>query len=126
MTFYNLCGAAVCAAFMSLVIKEVKPNHGGYLALAVGVLFFGVAIQGASAVIEYIQGLSQVYENPTHIKVLLKALGIAYGAAITQEICKSCGENTIAGYVDAIGKAEIIIISLPLIEEITSTALKYI
>ena len=126
MTFLSICGVALCAVFMILVIKEVRKDHTALLSLAVGILFFGIILVRAGDLMEYIRKLSEAIPNSTYVTVLLKALGITYAAAITQEICKSCGENGIAGYVEAVGKAEIVVICLPLIKELTDTALKYI
>lgn len=126
MTFLSICGVALCAAFMTLVIKEVKRDHTALLALTVGILFFGIILYRAGDLMEYIHKLSEALPDSTYVAVLLKALGITYAATITQEICKSCGENGIAGYVEAVGKAEIVVICLPLIKELTDTALKFI
>lgn len=126
MTFISLCGIAICGVFMIMVLKELKMGHAFFLSLGIGILFFGIVLIHLHDVIEYIHILSDTLPNKTYVTSLLKALGIAYMTVITGEICRSCGENTIAGYVEAIGKAEILIICLPLIRELTVTALKYI
>ncbi len=126
MTFFNLCGAAICVVFMSLIMKEVKKDYAFLLSLSIGILFFGIILYQMRDVIAYITALSDTLPNKTYVISLLKALGIAYTAGITQEICKSCGENTVSGYIEAVGKAEIILVCLPMLRDLTETALKYI
>ncbi len=126
MTIFQLCGTAVCVVFMILILKEVKKDYAFLLTLSMGILFFGIILHQMGDVLDYVTSLGEGLPNKIYIQTLLKAIGIAYTAGITQEICKSCGETTVSAYVEAIGKAEIIVICLPLIRELTETALKYI
>ena len=126
MKFIALCGAALCVVFMILVLKEFGKNQGFFLSLSVGILFFGIILHQIRDVLQYIEFLSLSLENKTYITALVKALGIAYITEITREICIACGENSIASYVEAIGKAEIIVICLPMVKELTEIALRYI
>ena len=52
------------------------------------------------------------------MKILAKAMGIAYMTQISSELCRECGENNIAFGIESAGKIEIIILSLPLINQV--------
>lgn len=126
MNIISICGTAICAVLMILVIKEVRKDHAYFLSLAVGILFFGFILFQLRDTVGYIQYLTDANPNQEYVSTLLKALGIAYITEITHEICKSCGETAVSGYVEAVGKAEIIVLCIPMIKELTITALKYI
>ncbi|MBE7043742.1 MAG: hypothetical protein E7399_09695 [Ruminococcaceae bacterium] len=126
MTYWGLCGVSVCAVFISLIIKEIRREQASMITLCIGVLVFGVILYHFRDAATYIQTLSESMPNKNYILPLLKALGIAYTAEITRQICKCCGEEVIAGYVETAGKAEILVVCLPMIRELTITALKYI
>ena len=53
-----------------------------------------------------------------YFPVLTKALGVALMVQITSDICKDSGEGSIAQRVETVGKAEIIILCIPLIKDI--------
>ena len=55
-------------------------------------------------------------------EILLKALGIASAAQITADICRDAGEAAIAGQVEMLGRAEILLLSLPLAMQILTVA----
>ena len=53
---------------------------------------------------------------------LLKALGIAVLTQCCAELCRESGESGVANGVELAGKVEILLLALPLIAEILSTA----
>ncbi len=55
-----------------------------------------------------------------YMEIILKTLAIAYMTQISSEMCRECGESSIAFGVEAVGKIEIIILSLPMINNIIS------
>jgi len=126
MSFYSLCGAAICTAFMIVIIKEVKGNQAALLTLSIGVLFFGMILMRFDSVVGYLNQLMEPLPNKTYVTALMKSLGIAYLTQFTQEICKLSGEGNIASYVEGIGKAEVLFVCFPMLQELTATALKLI
>ncbi len=126
MNLFSLFGVALCAVFMLVVTKEIRRDGANLLSLLVGILFFGAMVVLLRDVVDYIRTLGDTMTERGYVVILLKALGIAYLTAITREICRSCGEATISTYVEAVGKAELILLCLPLLKEITDTALRYI
>ena len=55
-----------------------------------------------------------------YMEIILKTLAIAYITQISSEMCRECGENSIAFGIETVGKIEIVILSLPLINSIIS------
>lgn len=51
-------------------------------------------------------------------KNIMKALGIAFLTQLCAQVCRDCGETNLASNVETIGKTELLLISLPLFEEI--------
>ncbi|MBQ4274429.1 MAG: hypothetical protein IJB94_05610 [Clostridia bacterium] len=43
---------------------------------------------------------------------------------ITSDICRDNGEATLAGHIEIVGKLELLLLCIPLIEEILATAKK--
>lgn len=58
-------------------------------------------------------GLDEKYSS-----VIFKSVGISYVTKFACDICKDCGENALSTAVEISGKAALMIISLPLLEEL--------
>ena len=105
----------VCAA---MTLKQWKSDLLPLLRVAILLLFGIAAIASIRPAITY---LSQLGENASiigYVEVLFKALGIAILTQYTAEICRECGENAAASGVELTGKIEILLLCLPLIDEI--------
>ena len=57
-----------------------------------------------------------------YMQIILKTLAIAYMTQISGEMCRECGESSIAFGIETVGKIEIVVLSLPLINNIISMA----
>jgi stage III sporulation protein AD len=56
--------------------------------------------------------------------VLLRVLCVAVITHVAANVCRDCGEATLAGYAELGGKIEILLLSLPLIEGIVGTVIE--
>ena len=66
--------------------------------------------------------LIQRYVRNEYVEIILKGLGIVILTQICSDICKDSGEGTLAGNIETVGKLELLLLCIPLIEEILGTA----
>ena len=92
------------------------------LRLSAALLFAGSILAMAAPVIAYLKQLSAVAGLSAYIGFLLKALGIAILTQVCADICRDAGEGGIGSGVELAGKMEILVLCLPLMEEIFSIA----
>lgn len=122
MSYVKIIGAAVCAAVFALLLKEQKSPFGQLLS---AVLCVALSV---SAVNEFGDSLSEVADVFSgdgfngYTKTLAKALGVSLLCEWSGDICKDLGERTLASRIELAGKAEILVLSLPLIAELLETA----
>ena len=112
---------AIPALFSLVIVKQWKNDFSILLRIALVILFGGIAIGAISPIIEYLSGLFGT-EQVLYAKILLKALGIAFLAHYAAEICRESGEGGLAGGVELVGKIEILLLCVPLMEEVLSSA----
>ena len=105
----------VCAA---MTLKQWKSDLLPLLRVAILLLFGIAAIANIRPAIAYLSQLSEYAGIGNYVEVLFKALGIAILTQYTAEICRECGENAAASGVELTGKIEILLLCLPLIDEI--------
>ena len=115
MSLFGICALALTAAVGALILKEWK---GQGLAIAVGVT--AVCVIGAAALSKYSDALEMLgilAERDAAVSdaaaLVLRALGVSFVAQIGAELCRDLGENSVASVVEAVGRAEILLICLP-------------
>lgn len=112
---------AIPALFSVLLVKQWKTDFSPLLRIALAVLFGSIAIGALTPVIQYLGSLFGA-EQALYAKILIKALGIAFLAHYAAELCRESGEAGLAGGVELVGKIEILLLCIPLMEQILSSA----
>lgn len=105
-----------------LIIKQGREEFSPLVSLAVCVVLFSVAITLFYPVIDYINEITADSLLEPYAGTLLKALGVGLITQTTAEVCRDSGETAVAGKVELLGKAEILLLSLPLLRELLSVA----
>ena len=110
----------VCAA---LVIKQWKSDLLPLVRVAVLVGTGALILAMLSPLIAYLKELMiQSGIQSSHGELLFKALGIALLTQFCADVCRESGESGAASTVELTGKMEILLLCLPLLEEILSAA----
>ena len=110
----------VCAAF---VVKQWKSDLVPLVRIASLVTLGALILSSLSIPIAYLKTLlSQSGIPSAHGELLVKALGIALLTQGCADICRESGEGGAASTVELTGKVEILLLCLPLLEEILSSA----
>ena len=122
MDSLKLCSVAVIGVCAAMLVKQWKSDLLPILRLAITVL---LAIAAFTTVSPAAAFLSELIGGETAIpygSILFKALGIAVLTQCAAEVCRECGEGGAASGVELIGKAEILLLCLPLINDLLSEA----
>ncbi len=121
--FWNGLGVLFCALAAILVLRETRRDLVPYMVLTICILTFLAilpVLRETSAVVQRFSG-DLLYGEP-----LLKGAGIAMLTEIGVEICRSLGEGNTANYVSLFGKAEILLMTLPLYRQLLEMALEWL
>ena len=118
----RICAFAIICIAAATVIKHIRPDFVPFLRIGATVLIGALAVSVISPFIKYIESLFGTVGFGEWGGSVLKALGVAVLVQISADICRDCGENSLASGVELIGKLEIIILCLPMMEKIISTA----
>ena len=113
---------AVTGVAAAMIVKQWKSDFLLLLRLGIAVLFGIAAISAASPLLNYLNTLMGQSPAQPYAAILMKALGIAVLTQCCASICRECGENSAAGGVELTGKIEILLLCLPLIQEILTAA----
>ncbi len=125
-TLLKLFGAAVICVFIGLIIKKESSDIASLLRISGGILLAVVCVSMLSPILSCINEVSGFISASEKVSsavgVLLRALGVAILTQICSNICRDCGEGSIAQYVELGGKLEMLILALPLFRDIIEMA----
>ena len=122
MTVLKLCMLALIGVAAAVIVKQWKADFVPLVRLCVVVLFGTAAIGIATPLINYLGSLMEVGGVSPYAAILFKALGIATLTQVCSEVCRESGEASAANGIELVGKIEILLLCLPLIEEILGAA----
>lgn len=124
MTMLKLCMVALLILTSSTVIRGWKSDFLPLIRMGSIVLFGTLLIVSAKPLLALIRTLGNGASASKHIETILKGLGIVILTQICSDICRDSGETTLAGHVETVGKLELLLLCIPLIEEILAIAEK--
>lgn len=122
MTTLQLCMLAVTGVCAAMVVKQWKSDFLPLLRLALALLFAIAAVTTASPLVAYLSSMMGRDGVGKYAEILMKALGIAVLTQCCAELCRECGESGAASGVELAGKVQILLLCLPLVNEILSVA----
>lgn len=122
MTTLQLCMLAVTGVCAAMVVKQWKSDFLPLLRLALALLFAIAAVTTASPLVTYLSSMMGRDGVGKYAEILMKALGIAVLTQCCAELCRECGESGAASGVELAGKVQILLLCLPLVNEILSVA----
>ena len=124
MTVLKLCMIALLILTSTTVIRTWRSDFLPLIRIAAVVLFGSLLIASVAPLLSLVTSLGGGAGASQYVTVILKGLGIVLLVQITSDICRDSGETTLAGHIEIVGKLELLLLCIPLIEEILATAKK--
>ena len=117
----KVCFFAILCTGVGVVIKNIKPEFSPLVRIAGGVAVSTLALSIILPIVTYIRSLLSGSSLGEYGDAVIKALGIAALTQICADICRDSGEGSAASGVELIGKLEILLLCIPMIEDILTT-----
>ena len=115
----KLIGAAMVAVMLTVSLRALAPDIAALIGAAAGVLLLGYAVFILSPALSQLRELAGE-EWQRWLTPVLRSLGIAVVAGCAADVCRDLGQDSVASGVELAGKAEIMLVCLPLITELLS------
>lgn len=115
---FKLCGFSLIAAMAVMLLKRWGADFAIIVKLVAGICISGACIMAITPLIDFFTELCEKEGLVGYFKVLFEVLCVAIITHICASVCRDCGENSLAGYVELGGKIEILLLSLPLMRRI--------
>lgn len=117
----KLCGGAIIAAILAFVIKEGSKTASAVLVSFTALLLLSGAVLRFSSSIESIKTLLDESGMTSYGTLMIKSLGIGIVVKTAGGICRDLGQESVSSGIELAGKAEILLLCLPLILDTVET-----
>lgn len=115
----SVCGICICASIMCKITERYTKEQAVMLSVAACVFVFLFMLSDIPVIFGKIDELISMSDiNADYLKILIKALGICYLTQFASDICSDCGESAAASAAEIFGKVQLILLSLPLFENL--------
>jgi len=122
MDLLKYAGLALAALSFLLILRQMKSEITPLLSLGIAVVFMGAAAVNLYPTVEFLAEYAYDGGMSEYFKYLIKALGIGVVVQTTADICSDAGEGALASKVELLGRAELLLLALPLLRELLQTA----
>ena len=127
MDILGISALAVVAAVLSVMLRRYHVEYGMLLSIGCGLLLLLAILQQIPPAVRQINDFLEASGIPQeYILVLFKALGICYLTQFAADSCRDAGESALAVKAEIAGRVAVLLISLPLLSQVASTAMDLI
>ncbi len=127
MNVFTIIGFGIVAALVCVFLKEYKPEYAVLVSLACAAILLLLIITSITPIFDMFNNLSKLTGLDTQYgAIIIKSLGICVVSQIGTDICKDCGQTSIASKIELGTKVAILLISLPLFTSVLGVIEKII
>jgi stage III sporulation protein AD len=116
----RLCGVAMVGAVAALMLKRHHSGQAAATATVALLLLLTSVLSRYGEAIFTLRALLSGSGFADYGTLMLKSLGIGLTVKITSDVCRDMGEESLAGALELAGRLEILLLCLPLMEEMLS------
>ena len=122
MNILQVCGVSLSLLLFLLQMGKQGAPSGRMIVFAASLLLFFASLTGIGQMLGLMRG--QLHTGGAY-EALYKALGIGLISQFTAELCRDAAEPVLANRIEFFAKAEIILLSVPLLQQIFSLAAEF-
>lgn len=116
MIMYRIIGVGIIGAVLSVLIKQHRPEMAMTVPILTSAVILMMCLPYLNTVISAFNDIAdRAGIELSHMRTVIKIIGVAYVCQFASDICADAGEKTIAGRIELGGRIIIIMLSLPII-----------
>lgn len=123
MNLAAMIGIALVAMILCVLLKGYRPEYSVFLSLAAGIIILLMALDALTPMMGTLFQLIELSgQGKEAFSILLKSLGVCFITQLAADACRDAGEGAIASKVELAGKVVILLLAMPLFEQIITVA----
>jgi stage III sporulation protein AD len=126
MELQSVIGFSLCAAALSVLLRQYRPEHSLLLSIGCGVGILIWLLGEMAPLTEQIRRIASMAFSGETSGILLRSLGICLITQIACDTCRDVGEGAIAARLELAGKAAMLLLAAPMFVQLLEEALALI
>ena len=122
MNIVTVCAFGIVSACVIGLVRVLRPELATLAAAVAGGVVLTYVISAVAPFVSFIKGIASECGVQSYFALMLKALAISFCCKTASEICRDCGENSLASRIELAGKVSIVLISLPVVQQLLDIA----
>ena len=122
MNIITVCAFGIVSACIIGIVRLLRPELATLACAVAGVVVLIYTISAIAPFVSFVKGIALYNGAESYFTLMLKSLAISFCCKTSSEICKDCGETSLASKIELAGKAAIILISLPIVQQLFDIA----
>lgn len=118
MNTLQVCGLCLLAVLMIVILRQTRAEFAPLVSLSAGIILLSLSAAAFMPIRRWMEALPLAGETAESAALMMKCLALALLTQTTAEVCRDVGENAIAAKVELLGRAEILLLCLPMLEEL--------
>ena len=119
---FKICACAVLCGVVGMVVGGYAGSLSAGIRIAGLVLVLGGMLGALGTVVDLVRDLGIDEDAAHYSSIMLRGLGIAVLCRVCSDICRDCGESTVAFAVESAGKLGSIVLAAPAVLDIVEIA----
>lgn len=118
----KICGVAVLCAFMGGALGHTLGGVSVGVRLGGLALIFGGMLASLGEIVGYLSDMGLDESSLEYTALMMRGLAIGVLCRICADVCRDCGEPTVASGVESAGKLAILALAMPVLADIVEYA----
>ncbi|MBR5713243.1 MAG: hypothetical protein IKX58_00435 [Clostridia bacterium] len=122
MDIFRIAGLALLTAILSVTVRAYKPELGIHVAVSGSIVILLATITEFTGIAESAHDMMKRFGLDEGIWMLVvKVIGISYITQTASDICRDCGENTLASKMEICGRIMLFSAAMPMFMKLGSS-----
>ena len=118
---FSVLGIAIVAVAACVLLQKTNPEFSMAVALITGILIFLFVLSSFTPILKTLEyWMNEFHLNNVYFMTVIKTLGVCYLTQLASDTCKDAGYVSVASKVELAGKVTILLLALPLLENLLS------
>lgn len=122
MDSFKLCAAAFLGTVVAVLVRQYQHDFVLPVRTAVSVVLLGVGLALLTPTLRWLTALSEQAFAAESAAILMRALAVVFMVRICAGLCRDLGELSIAAGLEFAGKAELLLLAIPLFDRLLEAA----
>lgn len=118
MNIVSVVGIAILGCVSALILKKFNASMDMLIILMCSVVICVFAVNRLGTAVDFLREINTNCGDNGYLPVMLKGLSVSFLCECAVDICRDCGQNSIASKVEFAGKVEILLLSIPLLRSV--------